>query len=328
MYLQAFGEIIVDALTVNPALADISSASAILDASNYTFQAITLGKDGAGFKYHAHTVSSLDAGVYNDGKVLVVNYEDSNPSSYNAHITALELSSTYRSIPTAPTIYDTRLEASSTKTNVSSTEPDLGHYWNPILHEDYSGAWNVIGYPPSGNSEEYYVYSSNGSFLTSGNLSGYFNTNELVDVSGFIKIADAAAVAVPAAGMFSDGAVLVSALALTPGAVQINIVIQKGDAVALACYGGVSQIGVYCLDMKAMLGNGLSPPYEWDALNSNRIYKLVAKITLLDNLLFNNDYDFQSLGMILFSGLKGFEDSLVDLGTLGGPSIGLEFDFV
>ena len=45
MYLQGFGEILADVMTVNPALSELPSASSILDASNYTFQAITFGKD-------------------------------------------------------------------------------------------------------------------------------------------------------------------------------------------------------------------------------------------------------------------------------------------
>ena len=41
MFTQGFGEVLTDLLTTNPALADLPSASAILDTSNYTFNAIT-----------------------------------------------------------------------------------------------------------------------------------------------------------------------------------------------------------------------------------------------------------------------------------------------
>ena len=51
------GEIIVDMLTTTPSLSGIESASAILDTSNYTIQAMTFGKDEEGYKRHAHTDS-------------------------------------------------------------------------------------------------------------------------------------------------------------------------------------------------------------------------------------------------------------------------------
>ena len=76
MFTQGFGEVLTDLLTINPALADLPSASAILDTSNYTFNAITYGKDAQGFNFHGHTVSStqyvdanssLDVSGYNGG---------------------------------------------------------------------------------------------------------------------------------------------------------------------------------------------------------------------------------------------------------------------
>ena len=42
-------------LTTTPSLSGITSASSILDTSNYTIQAMTFGKDREGYKHHAHT---------------------------------------------------------------------------------------------------------------------------------------------------------------------------------------------------------------------------------------------------------------------------------
>ena len=83
MFTKGFGEILVDALTVNPALQELPSVSAILDTSNYTFNAITYGKDAEGYNFHGHTISSTQyveedsaSGVsgYNNGDILTVNY--------------------------------------------------------------------------------------------------------------------------------------------------------------------------------------------------------------------------------------------------------------
>ena len=59
MFVQGFGEVLTDALTVNPALADLPAASSILDTSNFTFQAVAFGKDTGGFTHHAHAISSI-----------------------------------------------------------------------------------------------------------------------------------------------------------------------------------------------------------------------------------------------------------------------------
>ena len=151
MYLQGFGEVIADIMTVNPALADIASASAILDTSNYTFNAVTLGKDAEGFRYHSHTISSTDVGpVYNGDLLIIQNYDTVNPSSYIFSSTNLQFSSSYSSTPQAPTIYDVRLEDAPTTTNAGSGEPDLGHYINAAIHPDFSSVWNIIGaFPPA-----------------------------------------------------------------------------------------------------------------------------------------------------------------------------------
>ena len=59
MITQGFGEILTDVMTVNPALESLPTASSILDASNYTFQAVTFGKEAAGFNgFHAHAIVS------------------------------------------------------------------------------------------------------------------------------------------------------------------------------------------------------------------------------------------------------------------------------
>ena len=62
--------------------------------------------------------------------------------------------------------------------------------------------------------------------------------------------------------------------------------------------------------MKAMLAEGLTPPYAWDALDNTRRYKLVSKVTFTDNLLFHTDHDNTALAS--FGGIhaSGFEHIL------------------
>lgn len=321
MYLQAFGEILTDALTVNPAIALIPSASAILDASNYTFQAVTLGKDSQGFNYHAHAVSSsevvgdTEVVLYNLGKVLVQSYETGS-SSYTVAETHQYLSGSYvSSLPNSPWITDTRLERGDTSHNSISGSPNLGHYINAAIDPTFSSVWNVLGsYPPGDNTGQYLFFSGESQIL-SGTLSSFFNANSIVDKNGFITINPSAVSTDPALEFFSSGSLMVSTTSLLPGVFSIKTVLSKGDYAAISMFGGVNHVGIYCLNMKEMLSQGLMPPYSWDALNNTRVYKLVSKITTVDDI-------------ISYSDPFGILSGLDLISAAGQPYISCRFNFI
>jgi hypothetical protein len=338
MILQAFGELLTDILTVNPALRDIPSASAILDTSNYGFAAVSFGKDAEGFTHHAHSLSSYSTGVYNNGILTLKIYNTNSPSSYHSSATHAYFSSTYNSVPNYPSIYDSRLERGSTITNIPGTS-DVGHYVNAAISNDIfasgsntysvSNAWNVIGgFPPSGNSSIYALYDSSGGFVTSGNLSGVFNTHSLMDKNGFLKttqvtITDASPDSVPWTTAGAKVAVQVASFNEYPE-IDIYICPQMGDAASLAAFGGINHIGVWCLDIKQMLADGLRPPFAWNALDNTRKYKLIGKATFWKDLLHHKDDT--SLG------LSGYA-YLLALGTTSnvlnrGPVYNLKLTFI
>ena len=58
LLVNGAGEAIVDMLTVSPSLSGIPSASALLDTSNYTIQAISFGKDASAYQFNAHALPS------------------------------------------------------------------------------------------------------------------------------------------------------------------------------------------------------------------------------------------------------------------------------
>lgn len=314
MFTQGFAEILTDILTVNPAIRSIPSASSILDTSNYTFNAVTFGKDDNGFLYHAHSVSTIDQYFLvffpikvNSGHVIAIRGNSTSPSSYHSSATHLILSSIYNSVPNYPSIYDNRLERGPALSYIqyavsaifvafggSPGDPtlvassDVGHYINATIHDNqfYSSLWNVIGgYPPSGQVSKYLLFDNNGSFILSGNLSGVFNSKQIVDKLGFIKINEAINVT-----SVSSGPYITSATGFpSQPAIILGTKLERGDAVSLCLFGGIKHIGVWCLDMKQMLKSGLNPPYTWNNLNNNRKYKLVAKVTFWDDILNNND---------------------------------------
>lgn len=335
MITQGFGETLTDALTANPALADLPSASAILDTSNYTFQAVTFGKDAQGFQgFHAHNVIAtrtyvdddplLGVSSYDAGKVWIINTEGAgvSPSSYVTSAIYNLYSTTYNSVPNDPSPLDTRLERGSTKNSTISDYynysaiPDLGHYLNPIIDPAVSSAWNKIGSyaPSSGFGASAYVFVSVPPFT--GDLSGYFNANALMDSHGYLIVSPSS---VADSVDFSKGAIMTSSLIVSSGQVALDTVIASGDAASLAAFGGVKHVGVYCLDLKEMLASGLLPPYEWATLNTTRKYRLVAKVTSLFDFLFHRDWGTNS----------GFEHGLNQgaASTEGGPRISIIFDF-
>ena len=56
LLVNGAGQSIVDMLTVSPSLSGIPSASALLDTSNYTIQAISFGKDASAYTLNAHAI--------------------------------------------------------------------------------------------------------------------------------------------------------------------------------------------------------------------------------------------------------------------------------
>jgi hypothetical protein len=138
------------------------------------------------------------------------------------------------------------------------------------------------------------------------------------------------------ASLYEEGAILVSAAVSSStellgvpvhpsgGLIKLSAVIRNGDAVGLTCFGGVKHIGVYCLDLKQMLSEGLLPPYSWDALNNVRKYKLVAKVTTLHDPLMSRDH-------LSISGLQDLLNAGQFLGNdlyaVGGPVVSIIFDF-
>lgn len=301
MYLKGFGEHIVDILTLNPELSGVSTASSILDTSNYTFKAITFGKDADGFKNHAHVINSSNNGIYNDGRLRITVYNSDSPSSYHSSATKAFFSSTYDSSPNYPNFYDSRLERDSTVTNITSGL-DLGHYTNPARSVDssISSLWNVIGGFSPSSQAEYRMYSPNGNFITSGYLaSSFFNTFNIMDTNGFLKFNSTSSMpqifyalnvtSVSTTDVWEDGA-LVTQQTLLSNALSIWISIQTSDLACLAAFGGINHIGVWVLDIRKMLSSGRTPPYSWDPTNPF-YYKLAIKKTFLDDLLFHKDYN-------------------------------------
>jgi hypothetical protein len=316
MFLDSAREHLADIMTINRSLSQIPSASAILDTSNYTFQAISYGKDPEGFKYHAHALISPSG----DGKIKVVSYGPMNVSSYSSKVTASALSQNYKQYPSSPIPTDTRLEMRSTATNYSAS-PDLGQYLNPTIHPDLSAYYQLIGGIPSKSGSPYIVYNSSGGMLFSGNiLPSTYNLSGLMDSSGFLTFAPGNLIYQQTLYLLSLNSVLFpdslglgvirSAESTFPSGISLRWSIPPGDLGALNLFGGIYQIGLWCLDIKEMLKQGNNPPYIWNPLNNVRKYKLFAKNVFSKDLINYSDALGQSGFVNLFQQLFGWENSI------------------
>lgn len=330
MYTIGMAEVLTDIMTVNPVIRTIPSASSILDTSNFTFYAVTYGKDAHGFEHHGHTIGGESEGpggiIYNNGVIEVQSNTVSTIESYIFSAVYSAYSSTYSSLPQYPSIFDRRLENGSTlrvltfsSTGGEWVPQDLGHYINPAIDQNYSSIWNVVGgFAPIGNIGQYHFATSNEvSIIVSGNISSVFNEYGLVDRNGFIRINPQTSLANPttASSLFS-GCLITSSTTIGPSKLKLWTCPMLGDFISLALFGGITHIGIWCLDLKGMLAEGLNPPYSWDVLDTSKRYKLVAKVTSLDNLLYHIDPPG-------FSGLKDVVDTI----AFKGPLLTLVFQF-
>lgn len=325
MFVDGLGELIVDALTANRSLSAIPSASAILDTSNYTFHAITYGKNADGFKKHGHVILSPSGA--NNGVIKVLSYQPVSVSSYHSSSVASALSHVYNLLPEPPSPINTRLETKSTLPIYSSLVPDLGHCLNSAMDQNLSSFCHLIGcFPRPSLGLEFWVVSSatnpSASVIYSGILYSNYNFDQIMDSSGFLTFAGSSTTQhINLYNSFTPNyGVLRVPLSDFPNKIRLWWYLGAGDAGSLLLFGGVYQIGLWALDMKEMLKQGYNPPFSFNPLNNTRRYKLVAKKTFNRDLLYLNDY----------SGSGGFNSSFVGLPPplWGGLTISWDINFV
>ena len=136
---DAGGEVLAEAMTVSPSLSGIASASSILDASNYTIQAISFGKSADSYAALSTNAHLMYANIKH--YACVRTGAAKNDNAVTPHVVlAVQASDTGSSatfVPTSllsnePSPTDTRLERGSTA--VSGTDPYsalIDSVWNP-----------------------------------------------------------------------------------------------------------------------------------------------------------------------------------------------------
>jgi hypothetical protein len=320
MFVDSAGQHIADIMTMNRGLASIPSASAILDTSNYTFQAISYGKDAAGFQYHAHSVLSPSS----DNIIKVISYSNSSFSGYHSSATTQALDYFYKLLPQSPTPLDTRLERSPTVPSylVASGIPDIGQHINIALNQTLSSVYHLAGSFAPASGVNFKVYNQSNSLIFSGSLQSFYNTYRMMDSSGFLSfyqgsLADhnAGYTLVDSVPVLYQYGVIRNIGTNFPRDVDLKWLLPPGDAGTLNLFGGIYHIGLWCLDIKEMLKQGYTPPYNFNALNNIRKYRLFAKKT------FNRD-------LITYSGNTAFKSLFINNGFANGAGIVLKWKIV
>ena len=269
----------------------------LITFTNYTTDNITgSGLFGHAACYYKDTTLS-NTYISNDKIIKTLSYEN-NVKSYHTSATASALAEIYNLLPTSPTPLDRRLELNSTVPNYYSGVPDVGHCLNSIIDPNLSAYANFIGCFPASGGTKYWLVSSADYSLTaaSGTLSSLYNQLSVMDSSGFLKFAEGYAAThntlynntPPAPYLY--GAIRPALASLSfPNKVSIKWALPPGDAGGLLLFGGIYQLGLWYLDLKEMLKQGYSPPYDFKTLNNVRKHKLFAKKTFNKDLLYMKD---------------------------------------
>lgn len=299
MIMDNLGEVITDFMTLPRALKSIPSASSILDASNYTVRAASLGKDAPGYQFHAHS-SDLSAAIAADGILRVVSYGALDLSSYQT--SSFYVATGNKLLPEFPKPTMDRLEERSTQVSYLPSSLDVGHNLNLIPSGGVSASLGC--YAPTGVFTVHILSASvdAGQPLTDNlivsaiyqNVSG-FNAYETIDPRGFILM-DVSSILEGRQRENSNvfGGLIVSHQddwddpLLGNLAVDYILNIDSKDFLCLNIFGGIYNIGLWCYDIRAMLDKGLQPPFtQYD--KEQLEYKLVARKTFTRDLTYYCD---------------------------------------
>ena len=261
MIVDGFGEQIATMLTVPPSLVNINYASALLDTSNYTIQAISFGKDASGFLTNADGSNSLSVSGSSLGRIWAG--MDVAGSSYRPVVT----------LPQEPSPLDRLLE----RINSGLSAIDLyGQNLNLIPYYAQLGLTSAQGYqygcyPLGAGSKTVLLKNQTSATLVIYQASSAFNQASCMDWRGFITKATSG-LTVSAASNASSTCI-----------VDYVLTVSKGDLACVELYGGIYSIGLWGLDSKSLICGGRMPPYVFNPINTLD-YKLMAKKSLTVDL--------------------------------------------
>lgn len=306
LIVDSGGEMIADLMTLPVAGSGIASASAIYDASNYTIRAVSFGKDASSFAHNAHGVSPLQ--VSGQSNAQIWGLVGSVVSSYTPT----------NFLPKYPTPYDTKLEVipssylsigSGTFDNIGnaasalSALAELGqciniyNYYGQLYSGTQQARWYIRAgcWPRSVTTSASIVNYTNSSLVATTTTTSNFNTVSSMDWRGFVTATSSTN---PLSGLVTSSNSNFS----STGEVIYQVTIASGDANVANMYGGITQMGLWGLNNKAMLAAGRTPPYTFHPYTNVLDYKLFSKKTFNKNIVGITD-NGSSAGLTNYSNL-------------------------
>ncbi len=319
MIVDGAAETIVDMLTISPTFLDIASASAILDTSNYMVQAMSFAKSASAYQWNQHNFRNEDNFAVQ--KVLIdgsfIGAASGGVSSYTPYFpdppdtawptdTALQRRDavTPRQADLEAALGD-EIDRTICNQNVNPYVLPTGRYLQTTIGSPFA---IMIGcYSASDAQTMVLLNISTGTAILNTDVSGHYNTLGVMDSSGFLNCINPAGVATfpdPEAGL------VVSALADFSGTGEVIYTNDMSgvDMATNSICGGIQVMGLFTIDTRAMVANGINPPFAtFDHINNTRIYRLFAKKVLATDLTSHSDdvnHVVSGLRHLLASGTK------------------------
>ena len=320
MLVDGAGELLADVMTVSPSLSAIAdtATSSILDASNYTIQAISFATDKVAFKNNAHFLDAakgtLLSSVHASEAVAAVSNANQSTSSYTPVVGI--------SSPPNPVLTvlepDSNVDAELGGVEVSSLFPGPDQNVNviplsrttiPVHHHNMlsslgslsSVGASILGCFPDGSSfggTDFSAFSGVGysaeNVVFSGNYDSAVNEASSMDTSGYVNMVMSGSPGTTSNYLMSS---TLSGLCVSggidptnSGTVEYSMILGSGDVGFSNLYGGIYNMGLWTIDMDETLRSGNTPPYSFGPLDNPRKYRLFATKHLTKNLGFINDH--------------------------------------
>jgi len=300
LIVDSGSEVLADIMTVSPSLANIPTASALLDTSNYTIYAHSTGKDAAAFLTNCHSSS-----IYNLSAV----------SAYLTRLTVEAITSgsvvssyiPQNSLPSYPDPLDRTLETLSDDVYShlpSSVDAQLIRSFGQNLN--VIGLWRVglsatpmfssldissaalLGCYPEptgyGFNRIRLVSPSSTLIVQRATYNGNINFYSAMDWRGYVRKREESQNAAAALALSAEPS-NVSSL----GEVTYRFSLGLDDISLVNLFGGINILGLWCIDINKTLKNGSTPPFIFDSLQPKTEYKLFCKKVFNRNLTYTVD---------------------------------------
>jgi len=326
MLVDGAGELLADIMTVSPSLSGVRdfATSSIVDASNYTIQAISFGTGSEAFQKVGRdiyeqkfnkirtVIASQRGGAINTAGWRTVDDKDDTYQPNQGF--SVEAPNPAGGVLSENSDVSSALEVDGRDTDISGFFPGNGQHVNfmpsAIRNHITQGTdfdtsaefvGNLMGSYPAGASETgtiargalYYLESGGPQVVKTLTTGSYPNDASSMDISGFITMIMSSVPnpGYPFANTQNGLCISANSAFATNGTVEYSTKLSKDDVHSLNVFGGIYQMGLWTIDMKQSLLNGNTPPFEFRVLDNPRKYKLFCRKTVSKDLTYITDYN-------------------------------------